>query len=417
MLRKPRIEAMLMMAPPRPSAARCLATSLATRKAPLRLVSSTRSQSSSVCSSAFLPATTPELLTRMVTGPSSVSAALTAAATLAGTVTSHSTGSARPPSPSISAATAASRSSRRAASATLAPLAAISVAKCAPNPLDAPVTSATSPVKSTFMLMAAPRSQRASLVAQYEFLDLAGRGLGQGAEDDRLRRLEMGEIGAAPSDHLVLAQRRTGFRGDERAGTLAPFGIGPRHHCGLHDRRMAVEHLLDLERRDILAARDDDVLGAVLDLDIAVGMHDAEIAGVKPAAGKGFRRSRRVLQISFHHRVAAQDELAERRAVRWHVSHRRRVDDAHALERRVAHALPRHEAGPLVERQSGPVFLPGAQRRRPVAFGKAVEMGDAEAHALHSGDHRGGRRRAAGRHLGNVPKAPLRLLRRVDQHG
>jgi hypothetical protein len=40
-----------------------------------------------------------------------------------------------------------------------------------------------------------------------------------------------------------------------------------------------VEHALDLDGRDVLAAGDDDVLGAVAQLDIAVGMRYAEIAG------------------------------------------------------------------------------------------------------------------------------------------
>jgi hypothetical protein len=51
---------------------------------------------------------------------------------------------------------------------------------------------------------------------------------------------------------------------------------------------VAIEDVLDLDRRDILAARNDDVLRAVPQLDIAVGMDDSEIAGVEPAAGKGF---------------------------------------------------------------------------------------------------------------------------------
>ena len=50
---------------------------------------------------------------------------------------------------------------------------------------------------------------------------------------------------------------------------------------------MAVEHLLDLERADVLAAGDDDVLGPVLDLDIAVLVRDGEIAGVEPAVAEG----------------------------------------------------------------------------------------------------------------------------------
>ena len=47
---------------------------------------------------------------------------------------------------------------------------------------------------------------------------------------------------------------------------------------------MSVERDLDLDRGDVLAAGDDDVLGAVLDLHVAVGVLDREIAGVKPAA-------------------------------------------------------------------------------------------------------------------------------------
>jgi hypothetical protein len=50
---------------------------------------------------------------------------------------------------------------------------------------------------------------------------------------------------------------------------------------------MLVQRVLDLDRGNVLAAGDDDVLGAVLELDIAVGMDDAEIAGMKPAAGEG----------------------------------------------------------------------------------------------------------------------------------
>ncbi len=43
-------------------------------------------------------------------------------------------------------------------------------------------------------------------------------------------------------------------------------------------------------------------------------------------------------------------------------------------------------------------------------------MGDAKAHLLHRGDHRRGRRCAAGRDVDDVLEAALRLGRRVDQH-
>ena len=42
---------------------------------------------------------------------------------------------------------------------------------------------------------------------------------------------------------------------------------------------MAVERVLDLDRADVLAARDDDVLAAIPDLGVAVGLENGEIAG------------------------------------------------------------------------------------------------------------------------------------------
>jgi len=51
---------------------------------------------------------------------------------------------------------------------------------------------------------------------------------------------------------------------------------------------MAVQHVLHFDGRDVLAGRDDDVLRAVLELDIAVLMDDAQVAGMEPAALEGF---------------------------------------------------------------------------------------------------------------------------------
>ena len=63
------------------------------------------------------------------------------------------------------------------------------------------------------------------------------------------------------------------------------------------------------------AAGNDDVLRAILELDIAVGMHHAEIAGVKPAASEGPLGGGLVLEIAFHHDVAAHHHFAQGFAV------------------------------------------------------------------------------------------------------
>ena len=73
---------------------------------------------------------------------------------------------------------------------------------------------------------------------------------------------------------------------------------------------MLEQRILDLDRRNIFAAGDDDVLGAVLELNIAVLMHHAEVAGMKPAAVEGGVGGVLVLQIALHDDIAEKHHLA-----------------------------------------------------------------------------------------------------------
>ncbi len=94
----------------------------------------------------------PALLTRMSIVPNAASPAATAATRLSASVASICTAKACPPALRICAASASNRSSRRAASTTAAPCAASTCAKRAPRPEEAPVTSATRPVRSAELL-------------------------------------------------------------------------------------------------------------------------------------------------------------------------------------------------------------------------------------------------------------------------
>ena len=143
----------------------------------------------------------------------------------------------------------------------------------------------------------------------------------------------------------------SGFSVTKAQGVSPHFVVGLGDDRGLHDLRMPVQHLLDLDRGNVLAAGDDDVLRAVLDLDIAVGVHDREVAGMEPAAGERLPGRFRVLQIALHDRVAAQQQFADRLSVGRHVAHRLGVGDALRVERQIRHALPRHQPGALAERQ------------------------------------------------------------------
>ena len=118
------------------------------------------------------------------------------------------------------------------------------------------------------------------------FCDLAGARLRNFGEHDVARAFVGGEILAAPGDELLGAGARALLQLDECAWRLAPFLVGLGDHGDRLHGRMLVERVLDLDRGNVFAAGNDDVLGAVLELDVAVGVNDAEIAGMKPAAGE-----------------------------------------------------------------------------------------------------------------------------------
>src|SRR5207247_9010442 len=98
------------------------------------------------------------------------------------------------------------------------------------------------------------------LLAQHELLDLARGGLGQVAELDGRRRLEVGDVLLAEVDDLALAGLVPRLERDERLRTLAPLLVGDGDDRALHHGGVAGAELARLDRRGVPAARDDDVL-------------------------------------------------------------------------------------------------------------------------------------------------------------
>ena len=74
------------------------------------------------------------------------------------------------------------------------------------------------------------------------------------------------------------------------ADLLAESLVGHADDRGLGHVGVLVERGFDLGRVDVLAAADDDVLQPVDDVEVAVGVEAAEVAGVEPAVGERLGR-------------------------------------------------------------------------------------------------------------------------------
>src|SRR5262245_32474053 len=83
---------------------------------------------------------------------------------------------------------------------------------------------------------------------------------------------------------------------DARAHALAARRIRYADHGDVGDLRVRREVVLDALGGEVLALADDDVLPAARDADVALGVHDAEIAGAEESVG-GERRVERGIEI------------------------------------------------------------------------------------------------------------------------
>ena len=223
----------------------------------------------------------------------------------------------------------------------------------------------------------------------------------------------MREVVAGEGEDLLGGCGLALLQGHEGLGTLAPVRVRDPDDGALEHRGMGDDRLLHLDRGDVLAPRDDDVLAAVAQLDVPVRMPHGEVAGVEPAAVECRRRRLGVVEVAGHEDVAAHHDLAHRLAVTGDVTHLL-VDDADEIGRGVRLALAREQPGPLGGRQQPPLRPLGAHGRRAVGLGQPVDVDHAEVQVVHAREQRG-RGRRCGDHHGHLPLDAVRL-RVVDDH-
>jgi len=86
-------------------------------------------------------------------------------------------------------------------------------------------------------------------------------------------------------EQLLEGERRPGMEFDIGADSFAEDLVGDRHRRTESDARVGVDLVLDLRRRDVLSAPDDEVGDAPGDGEVAVVIDGAQVAHEHPAVG------------------------------------------------------------------------------------------------------------------------------------
>ncbi len=164
--------------------------------------------------------------------------------------------------------------------------------------------------------------------------------------------------------------------------------------CGMQNR-----DFLDLGRRNVLPAPDDQLLDAARDREIAVRVGFREIAGVIPALSQRRRGFRRLVVIAMHQVGTANDQLTF--GTDRHILERCRIDDPRreTRHRKAARSHRTTTAGPVhrhhrrgfgnavtVQQRRAKTLLKGPVQRR----GHDRARGNAQSRAAKSGYIRSG---------------------------
>src|SRR5579884_804160 len=214
--------------------------------------------------------------------------------------------------PGRASRTSCSSAAVREVSTSRASAAARPWAMARPIPRPAPVTQATFRRRSARAPRRSSGAHRTRALAKLAFEHLAG-GVARQRIDELhlLRDLEPGQALAAMLDELLGGDLGPRPEDDEGLGDLAPAWIGDADDRGLHDRRMLVQGALHLGGGDVLPAGDDEVLLAILDVEVAVFVDPPDVPGVKPAVPDGGCRRLWVSPVALEHFGASKHHLAQ----------------------------------------------------------------------------------------------------------
>src|SRR5262245_27277562 len=264
----PATDEMLMIEPP-PSTTISGMTCFMVRNTLFRLTAMTRSHCSSGNSTTPPISAMPTLLSSTSMRPKSAMHAFTMASTSSFLVTSARNGSAKPPSREMMFAGSSAAARLTSTQNTFAPSRAHATAVALPLPQPGPIEPAPT-INATLSFRRLATGLLLSLrieLAQFGLQDLAVVVLRQRIDEHViLRPLETCDL--AEAQLIQLARRHLADHvGDD---DLVPFGVRAPDHRRLAHVSVLEQHLFHLARIDVRAARNDHVLGAVLEREVAV---------------------------------------------------------------------------------------------------------------------------------------------------
>ena len=193
-----------------------------------------------------------------------------------------------------------------------------------------------------------------------------------------MRRFEVRELRPRKLAQLALIGSCAFVENNKGVRRLAPFFMWEPDDRNLLHSRVSQKHAFDFDRRNVLAAADDDVLYAVANLDVTIRMHDRGVAGMKPSAAESLLGRYRVVVIAGHDHIAARDDFTLSNTIVRHVV-ALRVHYAQLARCNQLNTLARFDRGPFADRQ-GRMFRPRlANRDERRCLGQSVNVRDGPA--------------------------------------
>ena len=181
--------------------------------------------------------------------------------------------------------------------------------------------------------------------------------------------------------------------------------------------RLPCNGLLDLNGQDVLTTRNDAILLAVTQFDVAIGVPYTDITGVEPAACERPGGCLRVAVIALHHTVALHHHFTHRLPIARDIVHGF-IDDAPQTGGYIALSLPGEQACLLLVRKIIPFPVPLTQGIGAIGLGQPIDMDRPQVEFLHPPQQRRRGRRSSNGH-GDLPVEAMRLgmVHQQDLHG